>query len=531
MQVPAHRNSGIPSSNAQHTDQEPEDGSSSGSAKTNNSLGRDRILSYFDDDIPASHGQEAGTNANAIGDNTTNELLMDPVPDDLDGTPAGHGQEAGSNANCITDAITDALESDLVADYFENAIADDDDATDELLIDTADDYFHRVPRHHRQQAKSNNAHDDAATTAFQNDPNIVDWNEDDPQNPRNWPTWRKYLRIFTVIALTYTVRLGACMIGPSIPMIMADFGARDSLEAVGFAVSVYILGLGLGPLLWRPLSIIFGPLAVTAICNVCFVGFTAGCVFVRSLPALIACRFLAGVFGHCALATGPGVITDLLEGKARKTALMTYHLARVLGFIGGPFFGIWLGTGWRVLFWIQAGVVVAMTLVMVVPPCHGETSARVLLQRRTNRLRRENDNMNLRSRLDAGLTARDIFRWSIARPFQLLFCYKTCAGSAILVGLVYGCQFMILTTTGYVAKDWPVFVPAFLVFFGTGCVFGLLPRHWRMGRHSSDKILWPRVLIAGIGLCLGLAMYGWVVQVGGGERTVTVGPLYGLFSV
>ncbi|KAK4032914.1 major facilitator superfamily domain-containing protein [Parachaetomium inaequale] len=406
-----------------------------------------------------------------------------------------------------------------------------DDTTDELLMNLVPDYFDGIPARQRQDAGSD-ANGNAVTAASQDDNNIVDWHQDDPENPRNWPTWRKYIRIFSVIALTYTVRLGACMIAPSIPMIMQDFGAGDRLEAAGFAVSVYILGLGLGPLLWTSLSAIYGPLAVTSICNVCFVGSTVGCVFVRSLAALIACRFLAGVFGHCAVATGPGVIVDLLAGARSKTPLMLYHLARVLGFVGGPFAGIWLGTDarWRVLFWIQAGVVLALTLVMVVPPCHGETSARVLLQRRAKRLRRENGNMQLRSRLDAGLTARDIFRRSIQGPFQLLFSSKTCAGTAMLVGLAYGCQCMILTTVCHVAKSWPVFIPMFLTFFAVGCVFGLLPRRWTIG-DASEKILWRRVLYGGVAVCLGHVLYGWVLEVGGGSRRVVVGPVYGLLSV
>lgn len=36
------------------------------------------------------------------------------------------------------------------------------------------------------------------------DPNIVDWDgPDDPENPMNWPTWRKVLAIGIVSAITF----------------------------------------------------------------------------------------------------------------------------------------------------------------------------------------------------------------------------------------------------------------------------------------------------------------------------------------
>lgn len=36
------------------------------------------------------------------------------------------------------------------------------------------------------------------------DPNIVDWDgPDDPQNPMNWPTWRKLVSVGIVSAITF----------------------------------------------------------------------------------------------------------------------------------------------------------------------------------------------------------------------------------------------------------------------------------------------------------------------------------------
>lgn len=50
-----------------------------------------------------------------------------------------------------------------------------------------------------------------------------------------------------------------------------------------------------------------------------------------------------------------------------------------------------------------------------------ESYAYVILQRKTNRLRKETGNPNLRSALDTGRTPQQLFKFSIVRPLKMLF--------------------------------------------------------------------------------------------------------------
>lgn len=52
---------------------------------------------------------------------------------------------------------------------------------------------------------------------------------------------------------------------------MAEFESRSS-ELASFCVSVYVLGFAAGPMLFAPLSELYGRLVVYHCCNVGFIG-------------------------------------------------------------------------------------------------------------------------------------------------------------------------------------------------------------------------------------------------------------------
>lgn len=80
------------------------------------------------------------------------------------------------------------------------------------------------------------------------DPNIVDFDgPNDPQNPMNWKSPKKWGMVFLISAITFLTPLASSMFAPGVPEVMRDFGStNDMLE--GFMVSVYVLGFSFGPL-------------------------------------------------------------------------------------------------------------------------------------------------------------------------------------------------------------------------------------------------------------------------------------------
>lgn len=61
------------------------------------------------------------------------------------------------------------------------------------------------------------------------------------------------------------------MFAPGVPELMVEFGSRSS-ELASFCVSVYVLGFAAGPMVFAPLSELYGRTIVYHFCNVGFIG-------------------------------------------------------------------------------------------------------------------------------------------------------------------------------------------------------------------------------------------------------------------
>jgi hypothetical protein len=85
----------------------------------------------------------------------------------------------------------------------------------------------------------------------------VDWTgPDDKGNPLTWPLWQKAYQTGAIGALAFAVTTGSSLITPSTPEIEEHFGV--SRVAAILPLTLYVLGLGLGPVLGAPISETYG---------------------------------------------------------------------------------------------------------------------------------------------------------------------------------------------------------------------------------------------------------------------------------
>lgn len=148
-------------------------------------------------------------------------------------------------------------------------------------------------------------HEQAVTSE---DPNLVSWDgPDDPANPINFSSSLKLLNIGLVSAICFVTPLASSMFAPGVPELMAEFRSR-STELGSFVVSVYVLGFAVGPLMFAPLSELYGRVPIYHVCNVCFLAFTIACAVATDLNMMIVFRFFAGVFGSAPLTNGKHLV-------------------------------------------------------------------------------------------------------------------------------------------------------------------------------------------------------------------------------
>jgi DHA1 family bicyclomycin/chloramphenicol resistance-like MFS transporter len=148
---------------------------------------------------------------------------------------------------------------------------------------------------------------------------------------------------------TFSGPVGMHIFVPALPSAAVDLHAPTS--ELQLTVSLYILGLAVGQLLYGPLSDRFGrrPALLTGL--VIFTAASLAGLFAPDARALIAVRFLQA-FGGCAgLVLARAIIRDTSEGQdaARRLALMNVLVTAgpaIAPIIGGALTAFW---GWRTI--------------------------------------------------------------------------------------------------------------------------------------------------------------------------------------
>jgi DHA1 family multidrug resistance protein-like MFS transporter len=141
---------------------------------------------------------------------------------------------------------------------------------------------------------------------------IVDWYSDhDPANPQNWSNLRRGLIALLICFYTFVVYLSSAIYAPSTEGVMERFGVSNLKATLGLAM--YVLGYGIGPLLFSPLGEIprIGRNPVYIITFGLFVILSIPTAFVDNFAGLIVLRFLQGFFGSPCLASGGASLGDM----------------------------------------------------------------------------------------------------------------------------------------------------------------------------------------------------------------------------
>ncbi|KAI4627522.1 uncharacterized protein J4E87_004086 [Alternaria ethzedia] len=357
------------------------------------------------------------------------------------------------------------------------------------------------------------------------DPNVVDFDgPNDPENPMNWKTSKKWGMVALISAITFLTPLASSQFAPGVPEVMRDFNSTSDLLE-GFMVSVYVLGFAFGPLIIAPLSEMYGRLPLYHSCNFLFIVFTIAAAVANNMAQFVVFRFLMGCFGGAPMVLGGGTIADLIPREQRGTAMAVWMMGPTVGPCVGPIIGGFLtvAKGWRWNFWFVAivgGAFFIMSLILM-----SETSGIIILQRKVNRLKAETGNTKLRSKLDSGLTPRQLFKFSIIRPAKMLFRSTICFAISLYIAITYAYLYILFTTFTAVFKGqygWHGGITGLsFLGLGIGSLIGqftyihygnkVVHKHMARGDFRPEHRL-KMMCIGGFFIPCGLFIYGWSVQ-------------------
>ena len=162
---------------------------------------------------------------------------------------------------------------------------------------------------------------------------LVDWEPNDKANPRNWSTLYKSWMTFQLAMLALSASLGSSIISPAEDAIIAY--THISAEVAVLPISLYILGFAFGPLLWAPVSEVWGRKWSMEPAIFCLGLFSIGTATSTNAASIIVTRFFGGVFGSAPVSNVSAALGDIWAPKARGMAVTFYAIAVV----GGPTLG------------------------------------------------------------------------------------------------------------------------------------------------------------------------------------------------
>ncbi|KAI1249548.1 hypothetical protein MGN70_009161 [Eutypa lata] len=247
----------------------------------------------------------------------------------------------------------------------------------------------------------------------------VVFDDDDPENPRNWSLWFRSWMIFAISYTTWVVVFYSTSYTASIPGLMEAFDVTSTPIAT-LGVTTYLLGLASGSLLVAPASELWGRKPVYVTCMTCFTLLVIPCCLATSLTEMIIVRFFGAMFGAVMVSNSAGSVVDVSTEEYRALTMSLWSIAPMNGPVTGPVIGgfVYQYLGWQWDNWLVLILAGVGTLFMATTK---ETYAPVILQRKAARARKETDDERWWSRYDERVSTSALVKTYMWRPFELAF--------------------------------------------------------------------------------------------------------------
>jgi MFS family permease len=352
------------------------------------------------------------------------------------------------------------------------------------------------------------------------DPYVVEFLPGDPQNPMNFPTWRKWLLTSIVTMSAFAVSLTSSAYSSSGAQVTKEFNVSGELFNAG--VALYVFGFALGPAVWAPLSELYGRQMVFIVAlgvMTAFVGATAGA---NNMASVLIFRFLTAVFGAAPLTNAGGAIADLFPVSQRGFAMSIFATAPFMGPTLGPIMGgfVTITVGWR---WVQGVCCIFMGVIWIVGMgLLPETYGPVLLQRIAQRLSKKTGKVHISAleKDNGGVRLSEVFGKVLKRPWALLFWEPMVLISSIYMSILYGTLYMFFPAFPIVyeqLRGWNAGIGS-LPFLGlaVGMLLGLIYtivddelRYRKLGNKTTPESRLPPAMVGAIALPIGMFSFAW----------------------
>ncbi|KAG6818566.1 hypothetical protein H0H93_003939 [Arthromyces matolae] len=214
-------------------------------------------------------------------------------------------------------------------------------------------------------------------------------------------------------------------------------------ELINLTVTFFVAGFGIGPLIFAPLSEVFGRKPIYCVSIFLYFIFTLPSALAPNRATLIVSRALAGLSASAPMCNVGGSVADLWAVEERGIPMALFSATLFMGPCLGPVIGGWIGQtiGWRWIYWVLfifVGVCFIFTLFLP------ETLAPVLLRKKAQKIRKETGDSSYQTlgELEAQPLSQTL-KIAISRPIIMLFTEPIVLFMSFYLSFVYALLYLL----------------------------------------------------------------------------------------
>jgi MFS family permease len=181
---------------------------------------------------------------------------------------------------------------------------------------------------------------------------LVTFRDGDPENPKNWSKAYKWWCTMTVALTCFCVAFNSAVITSDIIGVADTFDVSEEVSLLPitlFVVSILLdissvlseteanytqqfqVGFGVGPMIFAPLSELYGRRIVYASTLLVAVIFIIPCAVAQNIGTLLVCRLIDGIAFSAPMTLVGGTLADLWRSEERGVPMAAFSAAPFCG--------------------------------------------------------------------------------------------------------------------------------------------------------------------------------------------------------